>query len=110
MGNQVSTHSVNVLSALESTQNSVSTTTTKTVQEEVEGRNVSKVRIFFSGESPIDIYRPLDGDTRGDFGSHSEEVVVHAGMDNFHRSLVAGVAITATHASSILTVNRDKKS
>ena len=46
--------------------------------------------------------------TRGDFRSHSEEVVVHAGMDNFHRRLVAGVAVTATHVSAILTVNRDK--
>ena len=38
-----------------------------------------------------------------------EEVVVHAGVDNFHRHLVAGVSVTATHASAILTVNRDKK-
>ena len=30
-------------------------------------------------------------------------------MDNFHRRLVAGIAVTATHASNILTVNRDKK-
>ena len=30
-------------------------------------------------------------------------------MDDFHRRLVAGVAVTATHASSILTVNKDKK-
>ena len=30
-------------------------------------------------------------------------------MDNFHRRLVAGVAVTATRASAILTVNRDKK-
>ena len=75
------------------------------VQEEVEGWNFSKVTICFSGETPGDIDRPLDrytrgdfishikenwrfprdGDTRGDFRSHSEEVVIHAGMDDFHR-------------------------
>ena len=76
------------------------------VQEEVEGRNVSKVKICFSGETPIDTDRPLDGDTRGEFGSHNEEVVVHAGMDNFHRRFVAGVAVTATHPSAILNINR----
>ena len=37
------------------------------------------------------------------------EVVVHAGMDDFHRCLVAGIDVTATHASAILTINRDKK-
>ena len=67
------------------------------VQGEVEGRNVSKVTIFFSGETPGDTARPLDGDTRGDFRNHSEEVVVHAGMEDFHRSLVAGIYGTATH-------------
>ena len=46
------------------------------VQEEVEGCNVSKVKICFSGETPIDIDRPLDGYTRGDFGSHNEEVFI----------------------------------
>ena len=30
-------------------------------------------------------------------------------MEAFHRRLVAGVVVTATHASAILTVNRDKK-
>ena len=30
-------------------------------------------------------------------------------MDDFHGRLVAGVAVTATHTSDILTVNRDKK-
>ena len=30
-------------------------------------------------------------------------------MDDFHRRIVSGVAVTATHASAILTVNRDKK-
>ena len=30
-------------------------------------------------------------------------------MDNFHRLLVAGLAVTATRASVILNVNRDKK-
>ena len=30
-------------------------------------------------------------------------------MGDFHRRLVAGVAITATHVSDILTVNRDKR-
>ena len=68
------------------------------VQEEVEGRNVLKVTIWFSGETPGDTYWPLDGDTSRDFRSHSKEVVVHAGMDNFHVCLVAGVAVTATHA------------
>ena len=29
-------------------------------------------------------------------------------MDNFHRRLVAGIAVTAANASDILTVNRDK--
>ena len=52
---------------------------------------------------------PLDRDIRGDFRSQIKEVVVHAGMDDFHRNLVAGVSVTATHASAILTVNRDKK-
>ena len=79
------------------------------MQEEVEGRNVSKVKICFSGETPGDIDFPLDGDTRGYFRSHSEEVVVHSGMDNLHRRLVSGIAVTATFVSAILTVNRDKK-
>ena len=79
------------------------------MQEEAEGRNVSKVTICFSGETPGDTYRPLDGDTIGGFRSHSKEVVVHSGMYDFHRRLVAGVAVTATHASALLTVNRDKK-
>ena len=79
------------------------------MQEEVEGRNVSKVTICFSVETPVYKYLPIDGDTRGDFRSHSEEVVVYAGMDDFHKRLVAGVAVTATHASAILTVNRDKR-
>ena len=30
-------------------------------------------------------------------------------MDNFHRPLVAGVAVTVKRASDILTVNRDNK-
>ena len=30
-------------------------------------------------------------------------------MDDFHRCIVAGVAVTATHVSDILTVNREKK-
>ena len=30
-------------------------------------------------------------------------------MVDFHRRLVAGVAVTATQASAILTVNREKK-
>ena len=79
------------------------------MQEEAEGRNVSKGTICFSGETPIDTDCPLDRCTRGDFGSHNKEVVVHAGMEKFHRRLVAGVDVTATHASAILTVNRDKK-
>ena len=67
------------------------------------------VTIFFSGETPRDIDFPLYGDTRGDFRSHREELVVHAGMDDFHRRLVAGVSVTAERASAILTVNRYKK-
>ena len=80
------------------------------MQEEVEGWNFAKVTICFSGETLIDTDLPLDADTRGDFGSHNEEVVVHAGKDNLHRRLVAGISVTATHVSAILTVNRDKKS
>ena len=34
---------------------------------------------------------------------------MHAGMENFHRRLVAGVAFTTTSVSAILTVNRDRK-
>ena len=79
------------------------------MQEEVEKRNVSKVTICFSGETPGDTDRPLDGDTRGDFRSHSKEVVVHAGMEKFNRRLVAGVAVTVTQASAILIVNRYKR-
>ena len=30
-------------------------------------------------------------------------------MDDFHRRLVAGVVVTATHVSDILTINRYKK-
>ena len=81
----------------------------KNTQEEVEGRNFSKVTICFYGETPGDTYRQLDGDTRGDFRIHRKEVVVHAGIDDFHRRLVAGVSVTATHASAILTINREKK-
>ena len=79
------------------------------MQEELEGQNVSKVTICFSGETPGDTDFPLDGYTRGDFRSHSEEAVVHAGMDDLHRRLVAGVAFTATLASAILNVNGYKK-
>ena len=79
------------------------------MQEEVEGRNVSKVTLCFSGETLGDKDYPLDGDTRGEFRSHNVEVVVHAGMDNFHRDLVTGVAVTATHVLDILTVNGYKK-
>ena len=64
------------------------------MQEEAEERNVSKVKICFSGQTPGDTDLPLDGDTRGEFRSHSKEVVVHAGMDNFHRLLVAGYLTT----------------
>ena len=53
------------------------TQTKYSVQEEVEGRNVSKVTICFSGKTPVDIDLPLDGDTICDFKSHSNEVVVH---------------------------------
>ena len=42
------------------------------MQEEVEGRNVLKVKICFSGETFRDKYLPLDGDTRDDFRSHSD--------------------------------------
>ena len=68
-----------------------------------------KVTICFSGETPGDTDLPLDGDTRGDFRSHSEEVVIHAGMEDFHRRLVAGVVVTAACVSAILTVSRAKK-
>ena len=77
------------------------------MQEEVEGQNVSKVTICFPGETSGDIDRPLDGDNKGDFRSHIEEVVFHAGMGDLHRHLIADVAVTATHASYILTVNRE---
>ena len=79
------------------------------VQEKVEGRNVSKVTICFFGETHGDTDLPLDGDNRGDFRSHKEEVVVYAGMDDFHRCLVADISVAATRASAILTVNRYKK-
>ena len=79
------------------------------MQEEVEGQNVSKAIIRLSRETHGDTDRPLDGDTIGDFRSHSEEVVFHAGIDDFHRRLVAGVDVTAIDASAIFTVNRDKK-
>ena len=79
------------------------------MQEKVEGRNVLKVTMCFSGETPGDTDHPLYGGTRGEFRSHSEEVVVHAGMANLHRRIVAGVAVTATHVSAKLTVNRNKK-
>ena len=79
------------------------------MREEVEGQNVLKVTICFSRETPGDTDHPLYGDTRGDFRSHSKEVAVHAGMDDFHRHLLADIAVTETHVSAILTVNRDKK-
>ena len=68
-----------------------------------------KVTICLYGETPGYIYHPLDGNTRSDFRSHRKEVVVHAGMEELHRRLVSGVAVTATHASAIFTVNIDKK-
>ena len=68
-----------------------------------------KVKICFSGEKPRDTDRPLDGNTIGDFRSHSKEAVAHEGMEDFHRSLVAGVDVTATHVSAIFIVNRYKK-
>ena len=79
----------------------------KSVQEEVEGRNVSKVTIWLYRETPGDTDLPLHGDTRGDFRSNRKEVVFHACMENFHRRLVAGIAVTAARASSIFTINRD---
>ena len=63
-------------------------------------------------ETPRDTDHRIYGDTIGDFRSHSEEIVVHVGMDDFHMRLVAvvyGVAVTATHASAILNVHRDNK-
>ena len=77
------------------------------MQEEVEGRNFSKGTICFSGETPRDTYRLLYGDIICDFRSHSKEAVVHAGMDGFHKTLVAGVAVTTTHASTMLILNRE---
>ena len=41
------------------------------VQEEIEGKNVSKTKICFSMDTPGDTDRPVDGDTRGEFRSHS---------------------------------------
>ena len=79
------------------------------MQEEVEEQNVLKVTICFPGETPGDTDPPLDGDTRCDFRSHSKEIFFHEGTDESHRGLVAGVAVNATHALAILTVNRDKK-
>ena len=79
------------------------------MQEEVEGRNLLKVTICFSGETTEDTDLSLDGDTRGEFRSHNEEVVVHTCMADFHRSIVAGVDIIMALASSILSVNRDRK-
>ena len=79
------------------------------LKKEVEGRNVSKITICFSGETPGDKDLPLNGDTRCDLRSHSKEVVVHTGMDDFHRRLVAGVAVTGECMLAILTVNRYKK-
>ena len=79
------------------------------MKEEVEGRDISKVTICISGGTPGYTDLPLDGYTRGEFRSHSEEVFVHVGMEKFHRRLVAGVAVTATQASAISTVNRDNK-
>ena len=79
------------------------------MQEEVEGRNFSKVTICFSRETPGDTDCPLYGDTRGDFRSYSEEVVVHSGMDDFYRCFLAGVDVTTTHESAILTVNIDDR-
>ena len=68
-----------------------------------------KVTICFSGETPVDTDRPIDVDTRGEVISHVKEVIVHTGMENFHMRLVAGISVTATHTSAILTINRDKK-
>ena len=68
-----------------------------------------KVTICFSEETPVDTNLPLYGYTTGDFRSHSEEVFILAGMNDFHRRIVAGIAVTATRVSAILTVNRDNK-
>ena len=68
-----------------------------------------KATMCFSIVTPEDTDLPLDGDTIGEFISHSKELVVHAGTEKFHRRLVAGVDVTAARASDILTINRDKK-
>ena len=68
-----------------------------------------KVTICFSEETPVDTNLPLYGYTTCDFRSHSEEVFILAGMNDFHRRIVAGIAVTATRVSAILNVNRDKK-
>ena len=81
----------------------------KSVQEEVEGRDVSKVTLCFSRKTPGDTDLQLDEDNRGNFRRHSEEVVVHAGMRDFHRRLVSSTSVNATHAPAILAVNIDKK-
>ena len=80
----------------------------KSVQEEVDGQILSKVKICLSRKTPGDTDRTLYGYNRGDFRSHSKDLFVHSGIDEFHRRLVAGVAVTATHVSDILTVNRDQ--
>ena len=67
-----------------------------------------KGKKFLSRETPGDTDHPLYGGPRGDFRSHSDEVFVHTGMDNFHRRLLAVVAITTKHVSAIFTVNRYK--
>ena len=79
------------------------------MRKEVEEWILSKLTACFSGETHGDTYLPLDGDTRGDIRSHSKEVVVHVGMDDFHRRIVLGVDDTTTYVSAILAVNRDKK-
>ena len=68
-----------------------------------------KVTICFSGETPGDTDLQLDGDIIGDFRSHSEEVVIHAVMEDFHRRLVSSIALTVAHVSAILTINRENK-
>ena len=68
-----------------------------------------KVTICLYGETPGYTYHPLDGDTRSDFRSHRKEVVVHAGMDEFHKRLVSGIAVNATNVPATLTINRDTK-
>ena len=69
-------------------------------QEEIEGRNVSKFSIFFSGEASGD---PGDYNnntsTLGGAQLNSEEVITH-GIEEFHHRLLSSVRVTEDSALS----------